>query len=313
MLIDVSTMTRPNKFDIVTVGHFAIDTISSPKMAQAITDLGGPPTYVSVAAARLGAKVSVISKVGSDFPKEYRNWLQHNNVDLEGLEQVESRGTTRFSLEYQATWKRKLQLRARAPPITASNVPSSLEAEIVHLAPVAGELSIEAVQKLRKSAPLLSLDPQGFVRSFTKCGNVRHKSWADPSILELSDVYKSSLDEVRMVTKTASLRQAARKIRDYGVKIIIVTQAMQGSVLLFDEVLQKVPACRPRELVDPTGAGDPYIGAFLAEYTKNKDPVWCACVGSAMASFVVEKIGPYGFGSRKRAYARAREIYEKHA
>jgi len=312
MLIDVSTMTQQNKFDIVTVGHFALDTISSPKITQAITNLGGPPTYVSVAAARLGAKVSVVSKVGRDFAKEYRDWLQRNNVDLSGLKQVESGVTTRFSLRYQAAWKRRLQLKARAPPITASDIPSSLQAQAIHLAPVADELLIEAVAKVRKSASLLSLDPQGFVRSFTARGNVRHKSWADPSILELVDVYKSSLDEIRMVTGIASLRQAARRIQDYGVRIVIVTQGMRGSMLLFDKVFRKVPACKPRALVDPTGAGDAYIGAFLAEYTKNDDPLWCACAGSAMASFVVENIGPHGFGDREETYARAREIYEKH-
>ncbi len=128
MLIDVSTMTRQNKFDIVIVGHFAIDTISSQETTHARTTLGGPATYVSVAAARLGAKVSVISKVGKDFPAEYRNWLQHNNVDLSGLKQAETGVTTRFSLEYQAAWKRRLQLKARAPPITASDIPRSLQA-----------------------------------------------------------------------------------------------------------------------------------------------------------------------------------------
>jgi sugar/nucleoside kinase (ribokinase family) len=312
MLIDVSAMARQNRFDIVTVGHFAIDTIGSPKITQAMTNLGGPPTYVSVAAARLGAKVSVISKAGSDFPEEYRDWLQHNNVDLTGLEQVEGGATTRFSLRYQATWKRRLQLKARAPPITASDVPSSLKAEVVHLAPVAGELPTEAARKLRKSASLLSLDPQGFVRSFTTRGNVRYKNWDDPSVLEFADVYKSSFHEIRMVTGTASLKQAARRILDYGVKTVIVTQGMRGSVLLFDGVFQEVPACKPRALVDPTGAGDAYIGAFLAEYAKNKDAFWCACVGSAMASFVVEEVGPHGFGNRGETYARAREIYEKH-
>jgi sugar/nucleoside kinase (ribokinase family) len=312
MLIDVSTMTRRSKFDIVTVGHFAIDTIHSPNTTQTTT-LGGPPTYVSVAAARLGAEVSVISKVGSDFPKEYRNWLQHNNVDLSGLKQVEGEATTRFSLKYQAAWKRKLQLKAYAPPIKASDIPSSLEAQVVHIAPVAGELLTGAVRKLRKSAPILSLDPQGFVRSVTTSGSVRHKNWADPSTLELADVYKSSLDEIRIVTGIASLRRAAKRIQDYGVKIVIVTQGMQGSVLLSDEVFQEVPACKPRALVDPTGAGDAYIGAFLAEYLRNEDPFWCACVGSAMASFVVEEVGPHGFGNREETYARAREIYEKHA
>jgi sugar/nucleoside kinase (ribokinase family) len=313
MLIDVSTMTRWNKSDIVTVGHFAIDTICSPMMEQAMTSLGGPPTYVSAAAARLGAKVSVISKVGSDFPKEYRNWLQHNNIDLSGLKQVEGEATTRFSVEYQATWNRKLQLRARAPPIATSDIPSSLRAQVVHLAPIADELSTEVVRKLGKSASLLSLDPQGFARGFTPRGNVRRKRWADSSVLELADIYKSSLDEARLVTGTANLRKAARRIQDCGVRIVIVTQGMRGSLLLFDEVFQEVPACKPRALVDPTGAGDAYMGAFLAEYTKNKDPFWCACVGSAMASFVVEKMGSHGFGGSEETYARAREIYEKHS
>jgi len=313
MLIDVSTMTQWNKSDIVTVGHFAIDTMCSPWMKQAMTNLGGPPTYVSVGAARLGAKASVISKVGSDFPKEYRDWLQHNDIDLSGLKQVEGEATTKFSVKYQSTWKRKLQLRACAPPITASDISSSLAAKVVHIAPIADELSVEVVRKLRKSAFLLSLDPQGFVRGFTARGNVRPKRWADSSILELADIYKSSLDEARLVVGAVGLRQAARKIRDFGVKVIIVTEGMRGSMLLFDGVYQEVPACKPRALVDPTGAGDAYIGAFLAEYVRNKDPFWCACVGSAMASFVVEKVGPHGFGRNEETYARAREIYGKHS
>lgn len=312
MLIDVSTMIRQNKFDIVTVGHFAIDTISSQETAHARTTLGGSATYVSVAAARLGARVSVISKVGKDFPVEYRNWLQRNNVDLSGLKQAETGATTRFSLEYQAAWKRKLQLKAHASPITASDIPSSLQAQAIHIAPIASELPIDAVVKLRKSASILSLDPQGFVRDFTKRGIMRPKSWTDPSILKLVDVYKSSSDEIRMVTGTSNIKQGARKIADYGVKIVIVTQGMRGSTLLFDEAFFKVPPCSPRKLVDPTGAGDAYIGAFLAEYIRNEDPLWCACVGSASASFVVEDIGPSGFGGREETYARAREIYEKH-
>jgi len=282
-------------------------------MKQAMTNLGGPPTYVSVAAARLGAKASVISKVGSDFPKEYRNWLQHNNIDLSGLKQVEGETTTKFSVKYQASWKRKLQLRACAPPITASDISSSLAAKVVHIAPIADELSVEVMRKLRKSASLLSLDPQGFVRGFTARGNVRRKRWTDSSFLELADVYKSSLNEALLVTGAVDLRQAARRIRDFGVRIVIVTQGMRGSVLLFDEVFQKVPACKPRALVDPTGAGDAYIGAFLAEYIRNKDPFWCACVGSAMASFVVEKMGPNGFVGSEETYVRAREIYGKHS
>jgi sugar/nucleoside kinase (ribokinase family) len=311
MLIDVSTMIQQNKFDIVTVGHFAIDTISSRETAHARTTLGGSATYASVAAARLGARISVISKVGKDFPAEYRNWLQRNNIDLSGLRQAETGVTTRFSLKYQATWERKLQLKARAPSITASDIPDSLQVRAIHVAPIANELPIDAIIKLRKSAPILSIDPQGFVRDFSRRGIARLKSWTDPSLMKLSDVYKSSSDEIRMVTGTTNIRQAARKILDYGAKVVVVTQGMRGSTLLFDEDFFKLSSYSPRKLVDPTGAGDAYIGAFLAEYIRSKDPLWCACVGSASASFVVEDIGPSGFGGREETYARAREIYEK--
>ena len=62
---------------------------------------------------------------------------------------------------------------------------------------------------------------------------------------------------------------------------------------------------------DPTGAGDAFIGAFLAEYVSGKDPEWCSCVGSAASSFVVEGIGPAEFGEKEETYLRARQIYGK--
>lgn len=72
-----------------------------------------------------------------------------------------------------------------------------------------------------------------------------------------------------------------------------------------------VPACKPRIVRDPTGAGDAFAGAFLAEYLRGTEPVWCCCVGSAAASFVVEEVGPHRFGEKKEVYDRARKIYER--
>jgi len=115
-----------------------------------------------------------------------------------------------------------------------------------------------------------------------------------------------------MVTGITDIKRAARRIQKYGAKIIIVTRGLYGSALLFEDAFCNLPACRPQVLVDPTGAGDAYIGGFLAEYVDGKDPRWCACVGAAAASFVVEGIGPERFGNKEETYARARKIYQKH-
>jgi len=298
-------------FDLVTVGHFAIDYIHSPRMVSPKPTLGGPPTYVSVAAAKLGAKVSVISKVGEDFSNNYVKWLKNNKIDLSGLKRVKDASTTQFVIKYQKSWKRKLQLKARAPPISANDLPDSLQARAVHVSPITNELSEELVTKLRKTTNILSLDPQGFVRGFDIKGNVHLKGWEGQSVLEQVDVYKSSLNEIEAVTGTNNLQLAIRRIGDYGVKIIIVTRGIRGSTVFFDNAFYNIPACASKIVLDPTGAGDAFSGAFLAEYVREKDPLWCVCVGSASASFVVEGVGPERFGEREETYVRATEIYEK--
>jgi len=310
MLIDVSTMSHTNAFDLVTVGHFAIDSIISPKIPQPRVTLGGPPTYVSVAAAKPGAKVSVISKVGDDFPNAYLEWLRNNDVNLFGLKRVSNTSTTRFVLEY-TNWGRKLRLEAHASPISPADIHNSLHAEIIHVAPILSEISRRVITKLRKSAKVLSLDPQGFVRSFDENGNVGLKKWRDPEVLAQIDVFKSTTFEIQAITGAQDLKSAMKQISDYAKRIVVVTRGIQGSTVLFKKQFYNIPACESKTVVDPTGAGDAYIGAFLAEYVRVKDVLWCASVGSAAASFVVEGVGPERFGERHEVYERAYGIYEK--
>ena len=297
-------------FDLVTVGHFTIDQIFSPKIATSKPTLGGSPTYVSLAARKLGAKVSVISKVGENFPSEYVEWLKANGVDLSGLKHIRDASTTRFLLKYEKQ-KRQLQLKSQAPLIYPKDVSNSLQAKAIHVAPIANELSQDVIDKLRGLTTVLSLDPQGFVRKFDEQGNVRLGEWKNPQVLRQIDIYKSSLDEIKAVTGLSDFRRAVQKIREYGAKIIMVTKSIKGATLFFDEEIYEIPACKSKVVQDVTGAGDGFIGAFLAEYVQGKDPVWCACVGSAAASFIVEGLGPAVFGEKEETYKRAIRIYEK--
>ena len=54
-----------------------------------------------------------------------------------------------------------------------------------------------------------------------------------------------------------------------------------------------------------------FIGGFLTEYLRQKESTWCACVGSAAASVVVEGLGPTYFGTKEEIYRRAKILYEK--
>jgi len=297
-------------FDLVTVGNFTIDFVISPRIANPSPTLGGPPTYASLAARQLGSKVAVISKVGKDFSEKYFLWLKTNNIDLSGLKLVKDASTTSFTLQYR-NGKRQLQLRNQAPPILLEDIPNSLSAKAIHISPVANEISKEVVHKLRTHTSILSLDPQGFVRKFDKEGNMRLGRWKTNGILEKIDIYKSALEEIEVITRIHDLRMSMRRIYDIGPKTVLVTRGMKGSTLLCDEKFYKIPSCKPKILKDYTGAGDTLIGAFLAEYVRGENPVWCACVGSAAASAKIESIGPTLLCGKEEIYRRAEKIFKK--
>jgi sugar/nucleoside kinase (ribokinase family) len=298
--------------DVAVVGHFAIDTIRLPSRTSPFVVLGGSVTYVSFVAKRLDSSVSVISKVGGDFPEAYMWWLREEGIDLSSVTKLVDEQTTRFELGYSKDLaKRNLKLGSKAPPLNVSDLPRSLRAKAVHVAPIAGEISYKVVKKLKSCAEVLSLDPQGLLRKIDKKGNVTADSRVDKRLFSFVNVYKSSLDEITALTGHSDLKSAIDAVHDFGVKTVVVTLGAKGAVLSVEKTVYNIPACNSRVLVDPTGAGDAFIGGFLTEYIRQKDAYWCACVGSAAASLLIEGIGPTFFGEKEEIYQRARDIYEK--
>lgn len=299
-------------FDILSVGHFSIDSIFLPDRLKPFVVLGGSAAYVSFAARHLNARASVLSKVGGDFPAAYMWWLRQEDVDLSALIKVENAQTTRFELKYNNDLSnRTLQLNSKAPAITVDDLPQSLKAKAIHIAPIANEITYEVAEKLKRCSEFLSIDPQGLVRVFDENGNVTYGSLADKRLLELANIYKSSQAEIVSVTNQPDLNSAVKAIHDYGVETVIVTLGAKGALLSIENNVYDIPACKPEKIVDPTGAGDAFIGGFLAEYVNGENHLRCAYVGSAVASFVVEAPGPTFFGDKEQIYQRARLLYEK--
>jgi len=299
-------------FDLSIIGHFSIDSIILPKRQKPYTILGGSVVYASLTAKSLDAKVSVISKVGEDFPKAYLWWLDQEGIDLSGVTICSGAKTTRFELKYaENLTDRTLKLISMGAPITEEDLPKSLQARVIYLTPIAHEISYGTAEKARECAEVLSLDPQGLIRCFDENGTVTYDSPMDKRILELVDIYKSSFGEILAITGMSELKSAIRTIHNFGVKTVIVTLGAQGSVLSIEGTIYEIPAYKSEKVVDPTGAGDAFMGGFLAEYLQGKDIFWCACVGSAVASKTVEALGPIFSCDKAEIYQRARTLYEE--
>ncbi|MEM1586930.1 MAG: PfkB family carbohydrate kinase [Candidatus Bathyarchaeia archaeon] len=296
-------------FDLITIGHFSIDFILLPGETKPRRRPGGPPTYTSISARKIGATVSVVSKVGRDFPEAYLKWLRRQGVDLSHLRIDESSKTTSFLIRYYLDKEREMILRSRAPPIYAEDI-KELEARAIHISPIANEVPITLIKKAANITLTLSLDPQGLLRRFNSEGKVSLHGIDDLSFLKYIEVFKASEMELKTLTGSRDTLKALRMVRGLGVKVAIATIGGGGAFISFNDRIFYIPAAQSKKFVDPTGAGDSFIGGFLAEYIKGEDVLWCASVGSSAASYVVEGVGPKGFKGRKKIYERSRKVYE---
>jgi sugar/nucleoside kinase (ribokinase family) len=298
--------------DVAVIGHLCVDTIILPTRPKPFVVLGGPAAYTSFAAKRLDASASIISKVGGNFPDAYLWWLKQEGIDLSGVTKRAEEPTTYFELTYNNDLSdRTLKLKSKGTAIDLADVPADLQAKAIHIAPIDNEVSFEVVEHLKHCADTLSLDPQGLLRTFDEAGNVTENASVDTRIFSLINIYKSSQNEIFKLTGESDLKHAMKAIHDVGVETVIVTMGAKGSILSVEGAHYNIPACPSEVLVDPTGAGDVFIGGFLTEYVRQKDSKWCACVGSAAASVVVEGLGPTYFGKKEEIYRRAKTLYEK--
>jgi sugar/nucleoside kinase (ribokinase family) len=110
------------------------------------------------------------------------------------------------------------------------------------------------------------------------------------------DVLMVNDSEARELTNEYSLVRAANKILKTGPKYLIIKKGEHGALLFHENHVFFAPALPLEDVFDPTGAGDTFAGGFMGHIAKTKDISFdnmktAIIMGSAMASFCVEKFG----------------------
>jgi len=289
--------------DLAVVGHIAIDRVIT--ISGSRTQLGGPPTYVSLVAGRLGLDVGVITKVGRDMPSRFIEKLQELGIDLRG-QIVEGAATTRFILDYRGA-ERRLSVESVCEEIRPEDIHDLPEAVLI--APIVGEVPPSTASTITE-AGVVALDPQGFLREVHQDGAVLLRRWFDPTLLKRITVYKSSGEELKLITGEISPWRGLRQILDLGAEVAIATIGGQGALLSTVDGCFRIPVCEAVKVVDPTGAGDAFMGGFLSEYLKGEEASWCAVMGAAASSCVIETVGAIINQSNQEIRSRAENLYD---
>jgi sugar/nucleoside kinase (ribokinase family) len=276
---------------LITVGTMAFDAIETP-FAKVDKIVGGSATYVAYAASNFLKPVQQVSIVGYDFPEAEMNELRSRGVELDGVEIVPDKKSFFWSGKYHT------DMNSRDTLITDLNVlgdfnpiiPDSYQgAEFLMLGNLMPKLQMSVINQLKVRPKLIVMDTMNF--------------WMDTAMDDLKqvltkvDVLLVNDGEARQLSGEYSLVKAANKILQMGLRFLIIKKGEHGALLFHDNHVFFAPALPLEEVFDPTGAGDTFAGGFIGHLAKTKDISFenmktAIIVGSAMASFCVEKFGP---------------------
>ncbi len=276
---------------LITVGTMAFDAIETP-FGKIEKIVGGSATYVAYAASYFIKPIQQISIVGYDFPKEEMDEMKKRGIQLHGVEVVPDKKSFFWSGRYhndmntRDTLVTDLNVLADFNPI----VPDSYQgAEFLMLGNLMPKLQLSVINQLKTRPKLIVMDTMNF--------------WMDiamddlKAVLKKVDVLMVNDGEARQLSGQYSLVKAAKIILNMGPKFLIIKKGEHGALLFHKNHVFFAPALPLEEVFDPTGAGDTFAGGFMGHLAKTKDISFenmktAIIVGSAMASFCVEKFGP---------------------
>ncbi|HTM65766.1 MAG TPA: PfkB family carbohydrate kinase [Flavipsychrobacter sp.] len=276
---------------LIVVGTMAFDALETP-FGKVDRIIGGSATYVAWSASNFTQPVKQVSIIGGDFPEDEIETLKKRGVEFEGVEVVKDGKSFFWSGRYH------LDMNTRDTLVTDLNVlaqfnpqlPDSYQdCEFLMLGNLAPAVQISVINQLQKRPKLIVLDTMNF--------------WMETAMDDLKkaigmvDVLLVNDSEARQLSGEYSLVKAAAKVQAMGPKFVIIKKGEHGALLFHGKNVFFAPALPLEDVFDPTGAGDTFAGGFIGHLARTKDISFenmksAIIVGSAMASFCVEKFGP---------------------
>lgn len=267
-----------------------IERIPRPRV-----ELGGNGANTAVTAARLGVPTALAGVLGDDvFGGHLRELLTAEGIDLSLLLTRESCGApVTLVLNDQAGERSFVHHGGSNDSWELPTAALARPWEVFHMA--APELlgsfwpnpCLETARSVKSAGIELSLDV------FVSRDDLEPDS--DPAethapLLELADMVFPNEAEARAITGRDRLEDVLACLHGLGVTIAVIKQGERGAIVSWDGQVEKIPA-EEVTAIDTCGAGDNFVGGFLAGRIKGLDPLECAKLGCELGTLCVQRKG----------------------
>jgi sulfofructose kinase len=278
---------------IIVIGHAALDRIyridafpPQPTKVRALEHVevgGGMAANASVAMARLGGKVELWSRVGDDNAAvTIRGGLRAEKVDVKYVQMFEG---------YRSS-------------TSAIIVDDRGERLIVNQRDVSMPTSTDWLPMERIAGAAVILGDVRWLEA-TRAVFTRARAEGVPTVLDAEVGAREVMSELLALTDYAIFsapglaemgfgddeRAALRTVATYGPKHVGVTRGARGYLWLEGGAFHEQPAHTPEAIVDTTGAGDAFHGAFALMLAEGRPTAECARAAAIVAAEKCTRLG----------------------
>jgi len=249
----------------VFVGHISVDKVENVNGAR--TQPGGAALYAAMAARTLFPNVALISATGKDNKYlDVLKLLPYRDV------KIYDAPSTKFHIKYDRRWEAHY-LKAdhgAGSRITSRRISDRWlrQKSIFHISPMRPSKVARILDKIKQKSPETKVSVNTWI-DYVKEGRRNRRILKDIALK--ADFFILSDTEAKALAQTDSISVAVRLLK---AKRLIVTLGVFGAIISEENGdMQMVPGLNlsPDKIVDTTGAGDVWCGAFLATYNLTED------------------------------------------
>jgi sugar/nucleoside kinase (ribokinase family) len=271
---------------LVFIGHISVDKVENVNGTK--NQPGGAALYAAMAARTLSQNVTLISATGKDNPYlNVLNLLPYNDV------KIYDAPSTRFHIRYDRRWEAHY-LKAdhgAGSRITSRRISDKWlrHKSIFHISPMRPANVARILDKIKQKSTETKVSVNTWI-DYIREGPRNRRILKDIALK--ADFFIVNDTEAKALAQTDSISSAVRLLK---AKCLIVTLGNLGAIISGEDVdLQMVPALTlpPDRIVDTTGAGDVWCGAFLATYNLTEDFSKSVSTASTISSI---KCSDWGF------------------
>lgn len=241
---------------ILIGGTIAIDNVSTPT-AEAENLLGGSAAYAALAASYYCQPANLVGIVGHDFPEKHLSMLESRGVSLTGVEHSEGASFT-WTGEYHENMNERTTHRVGLNVLESWSVkvPEAIaESRIVVPANMSPDNQIEMLDQCSAEEKFVVADTMDL---WIEIANERLHE-----VLQRIDLLVINESEARELAGQSNLIVAGEILLAKGPRYVVIKLGEFGAILFGpDNSIFRFHAWPLKEIVDPTGAGDTFLGAM---------------------------------------------------